>query len=225
MKILTTVKVITEPSSQALSIKGKQVTESSIRTIDPIDYVNVLTLLGQKKKQPSLDLTVLNIGSPADRGALANLSTMGMNELIQLTCSPNSISPLDGLAKAKLLRDFVLSNSYGLVILGAQSSDVGSSYVGPALAGLLDWPCINCVKAISHIGDNGVTVTCSDGKASLDVLVSYPCVITCDLPPQESLLLSSADLAKGQPKPITINMIAETNYELRPQLSIVESIT
>ncbi|MFP3039006.1 MAG: hypothetical protein ACKEQK_00640, partial [Candidatus Hodgkinia cicadicola] len=33
------------------------------------------------------------------------------------------------------------------------------------------------------------------------------------------------DLAKGQPKPITINMIAETNYELRPQLSIVESIT
>ncbi len=130
LKLLTTAKVIPNFNEEPTSPTALSVT----RIVDPIDDANVFSLINRRSVASSFALSVASIGSPEDREALERFTTLGVDEVIQLSLSRR----LDCLAKSKLLRDLVLSHSFSLVVLGAQSSDGGSAQVGPALAGLLN---------------------------------------------------------------------------------------
>ncbi|MGP1916533.1 MAG: hypothetical protein ACTS6G_03895, partial [Candidatus Hodgkinia cicadicola] len=129
---------------------------------------------------------------------------------------------LDSLTKAKLLRDLVLSQSFSLVMLGAQSSDVGSAQVAPALAGLLNWSCITNVTSIRYISKSVVSLHCSVGNVTTTVRVSLPCVLSCDLCRTERRLSPKPQLSPSRLKPVNIIPVNETNLALSSQIEVIE---
>ncbi|MGP1911197.1 MAG: hypothetical protein ACTS47_02995 [Candidatus Hodgkinia cicadicola] len=191
---------------------------TAFRQFDPIDCTNVLSLLDWRPVAGCFTLSVANVGPSKDKTALGRFTALGVNEVIQLS-TPHR---LDSLTKAKLLRDLVLSQSFSLVMLGAQSSDVGSAQVAPALAGLLNWSCITNVTSIRYISKSVVTLHCSVGNVITTVCVSLPCVLSCDLCRTERRLSPKPQLLPSRLKPINIIPVNETNLALSSQIEVIE---
>ncbi|MGP1918327.1 MAG: hypothetical protein ACTS4U_01385 [Candidatus Hodgkinia cicadicola] len=208
LKFLTTAKVIT-------NLNGE-----STRLVDPIDDANAFTFIDWSSAVPSFTVSVASISSPEDRGALKKFTTLGAAEVIQLSPSRQ----LDCLSKAKVLKRLVLSRSFSLVALGAQSSDVGSAQLGPILAGLLNWPCVTDVTAIVHIAKANILVQRSVGNTLVNVCVPLPCVLSCDLSRNEFRSPPMLSLPSSEVKPITIEPFDETNLALSSQIKVIKEI-
>lgn len=221
MKLLVTAKIVADPEAEPKVLFGKRSLKGTRRMVDVIDDTNVQAI---RESLPEAEVTVINIGCLSNREPLAKLIALGSNEVIQMCGSEKLIASLDCLAKAKLLKDFVLSNSYNLVILGCQSSDTTSAQVGPALAGLLNWPCITGVKLIKQLPNKNVIANCSFEDINVDINVPSKCILTCDLSVKTPKLVTVVDLIKAKRKPINVNQISEVNFELRQQLTVVEEI-
>ncbi|MGP1918618.1 MAG: hypothetical protein ACTS4V_01095 [Candidatus Hodgkinia cicadicola] len=216
LKFLITAKVV--PSfDRELTLTTSA---SALRQVDSIDVANVLSFLDWRPVAACYTLSVASIGSPEDRGALESLTDLSIDEVIQLSISRR----LDCLAKAKLLRSLILSQSFCLVVLGAQSSDVGSAQVGPALAGLLNWTCVTNVTSICYISKSIVTVQRTVGNLIINVRVPLPCVLSCNLNSNESRLTSPLYSSSVEVKPITVKVVNEANHELLSQIEVIKEI-
>ncbi|MGP1918116.1 MAG: hypothetical protein ACTS4U_00145 [Candidatus Hodgkinia cicadicola] len=221
MKILVTAKVVVDPEVQPKILSGKRVTKGLRRIVDVVDDVNVQALI---EGLPNVDVSVANISSAGDKGCLARLIAMGAKEMIHFSCTNEHIARLDCLAKAKLLKNLIVTRGFNLVALGIQSSDTSSAQLGPMLAGLLNWPCITGVKAIKQTGDKSFIVKCAIKSVLIDINVVTPCILTCDLRVKASKLVTVVDLIKAKRKPICNIPVLESNYNLKPQVAVIEDI-
>ncbi len=88
---------------------------------------------------------------------------------------------MDGLNIAKILRRLISIEKYDLVLVGTQSSDTEGGFVGPALAGLLNWPQLSGVQKLDEMNNNNLTVQCTLKCGYAKINLSLPCVLICDL--------------------------------------------
>ncbi len=221
MKILTTAKIVVDPEVQPKILSGKRLIKGLRRIVDVIDDINVQALI---EGLPNLDVCVANISSAGDKDVLARLVALGAKEMIHFSCTNELIVRLDCLAKAKLLKDLILTRGFNLVILGIQSSDTTSAQLGPMLAGLLSWPCVTGVKMIKQTVDENFVAKCAIKNILLDINVPSPCVLTCDLSVKTPKLVTVVDLIRARRKPINTIPVLSSNFNLKPQVEIIEDI-
>ncbi|MGP1917107.1 MAG: hypothetical protein ACTS6P_00560 [Candidatus Hodgkinia cicadicola] len=221
MKILTTAKVVIDPEVQPKVLSGKRVMKGFRRIVDVVDDINIQALI---EGLSNVDVSVVSISSTADKSVLAKLIAMGAKEMIHFCCQNELIVRLDCLAKAKLLKNLILSRGFNLVALGIQSSDTSSAQLGPMLAGLLNWPCITGVKMIKQTSEKTFVVKYSVKNVLIEINVPFPCVLTCDLSVKTPRLITVVDLLKAKRKRVNIIPVLESNYNLKPQIEIIEDI-
>ncbi|MGP1914321.1 MAG: hypothetical protein ACTS4V_00735 [Candidatus Hodgkinia cicadicola] len=221
MKILATAKVVVDPEVQPKVLAGKRLVKGLRRIIDVIDDINVQALI---EGLPNLDISVANISSVEDKDILAKLVAMGAKEMIHLSCANELIVRLDCLAKAKLLKDLVINQSFNLVALGIQSSDTSSSQLGAMLAGLLNWPCLTGVKAIKRTPEGTFVAKCAIKNVWIDINVPEPCVLTCDLSVKTPKLITVVDLIKAKRQHVNTIPVLESNFDLKPQVETIEDV-
>lgn len=72
--------------------------------------------------------------------------------------------------------------------------------------------------------DGNFVVKCAIKNVLVDINVSSPCVLTCDLRVKAPRLVTVVDLIKAKRKLINTIPVLESNYSLKPQIEIIEDI-
>ncbi|MFP3040000.1 MAG: hypothetical protein ACTS4X_00910 [Candidatus Hodgkinia cicadicola] len=178
MKVLTTAKVVIDLEVQPKVLSGKRVTKGFRWIVDVVDDINIQSLI---ESLPNVNVTAVSIGSIADESVLVKSIAMGGKEMIHFRCQNELIVRLDCLAKAKLLKNLILSRGFNLVAFGIQSSDINSAQLRLMLAGLSNWLCVTDIKMIKQTSVKTFVVKCFVKNTLIEINVSFPCVLTCDL--------------------------------------------
>ncbi len=215
-KILITLKIVidTEESSKEKDDKNKL-----SRIIDKIDEANITEAIEFKKRYADTNITVVSISDSSNKDILKYALAMGANEAIFFNVINSNLSKLDGLNIAKILRRLITIEKYDLVLVGTQSSDTEGGFVGPALAGLLNWTQLNGVKKLDEMNNNNLTVQCILKCGHAKVILPLPCVLICDFKIVNMKIIGIIDLLKAKKRKIRIKTLHKLNIQINTQVN------
>lgn len=184
MKILVAITSVPDPDHvDALQVCDGAVDTSPLASkLNPFDECAVeaalrLTEDGRTPKVRRGEVVVATLGPSTEEKSLRQAMAIGADRGILVDAS---LDVLDGRVVAHVLRALVAREKPDLVLLGKQAVDTESSYVGPALAAMLDCPAVTCATAIME--KDGRLLVCRemDGKR-VTLRVGLPAVVTVDL--------------------------------------------
>ncbi|MBM4318966.1 MAG: electron transfer flavoprotein subunit beta/FixA family protein [Deltaproteobacteria bacterium] len=199
MKILVTVKRVTDPDSK-VKIKPDGtgiVTEGVEFKANPFDEIAVEEALRLVEKHKG-EVVVVSIGPGDATKEIRTALAMGANRGILVDARDED---LDGLLTASILQKLFEKEKPDLIILGKQAVDGDSNQVGQILAYKLGLPQA-CFASKVVVEGNRATVT-REVDGGLETLsVSLPAVITADLRLNEPRYASLPGIMKAKKKPI-----------------------
>lgn len=77
---------------------------------------------------------------------------------------------------------------------------------------------------IKQTSAKNFVVKCFVKNALIEINVPFPCVLTCDLSVKAPRLITVVDLLKAKRKRVNIIPVLESNYNLKPQIEIIEDV-
>ncbi|MFP2998169.1 hypothetical protein ACA081_01230 [Candidatus Hodgkinia cicadicola] len=213
-KILITIKIVTSEETTKEKYKNK-----IRRIIDQIDEANITAAIEFQKRYADTNITVVSISDRANKDVLKYALAMGANEAIFFNVINCNLHKLDGLNIAKILRRLIYIEKYDLVLVGTQSSDTEGGFVGPALAGLLNWTQLNGVKKLDELNNNNLTVQCILKCGHSKVILPLPCVLICDFKIVNMKIIGIIDLIKAKKRKIRIKNLHKLNIQINTQVN------
>ena len=125
-----------------------------------------------KLRDAGLDcsISVVTVGKESAKDVLKHAFAMGADRGILLM--DDAFEGCDGLGIAYLLSKAINKiGEVGLILCGRQASDDDQGVVGPAIAGILDIPCVSIAKSIEVRDGNKIDVVrvMSDGDENIEV--------------------------------------------------------
>lgn len=123
------------------------------------------------------NISVVTVGGESNKDVLKHAFSMGADRGILLM--DDAFEGCDGLGIASILSKAINKiGEVGLVLCGRQASDDDQGIVGPALAGMLDIPCVSIAKSIEISDGNKINVVrvMSDGDEHVEV--DSPALVT-----------------------------------------------
>lgn len=217
MKILVPIKrVVDYHVNVRVKPDGSAVDLNNVKmSINPFDEIALEEAIRLKEKGLATEVVVLSIGEGVNdilRKALA----LGADKAIVLETSVK-MRPLE---IAKLLKAFIKSQDYGLVIMGKQSIDGDNNQTGQMLSALLDWPQATFASKIV-LTDEKATVTREIDGGLETLSLRLPAIITTDLRLNEPRFASLPNIMKAKSKPLEVIDAASFGV---PLLSAIESV-
>src|SRR6516225_3024689 len=128
------------------------------------------------KRQFGAHATVVTMGPPQARSALADALAMGIDRAVHL--EDRAFAGSDTLATARALAAWLQHEQFELVLLGKYSLDAETGQVGPEIAELLGVPQVTGVCALQIAGGRLRAERESDEGVE-EVECSLPALITC----------------------------------------------
>jgi len=121
-------------------------------------------------------VTVATVGGEDDQEILRREMAMGANRGVLV--ADDAFAGSDGRSIATILKSFVETGHYNLILTGVQAED-GCAQVGGMLAALLDYPFASLVTSIEVIegGKLKVSREIEDGNSELNE-IDLPCVLS-----------------------------------------------
>ncbi|KAF2862325.1 electron transfer flavo protein subunit beta [Piedraia hortae CBS 480.64] len=174
-------------------------TEGVKHSMNPFDELAVeeAVRLRERKKSPVEDILAISAGSSKAIDTLRTAMAMGADRGLHI----ESMSELEPLSVAKLLRQVVQDEKRNLVILGKQSIDDDASQTGVMLAGLLNWPQATCASKVEIEGETCTVTREVDGGVET-IKAKLPMVITTDLRLNEPRYTTLPNIMKAKKKPL-----------------------
>jgi electron transfer flavoprotein alpha subunit len=128
------------------------------------------------KRQFGADATVVTMGPPQARSALADALAMGIDRAVHL--EDRAFAGSDTLATARALAMWLGREGFDLVLLGKYSLDAETGQVGPEIAELLGVP---QVTGVCQLQIDGATLRAEreSDEGLEEVECALPAVITC----------------------------------------------
>lgn len=108
------------------------------------------------------------------------------------------------LAVAPVLRAALGSTPFDLILCGAQASDDGAAFVGPALAELLGVPCAALVNKLEVSGGKAACTRELEGGWGEVVELDLPAVVTIQTGINEPRYVSILGIRKARSKPVDV---------------------
>ncbi|MCL7382700.1 MAG: electron transfer flavoprotein subunit beta/FixA family protein [Thaumarchaeota archaeon] len=202
MEIIVCVKHVPETAEVELKIDktGRDIEKSGlVFDINEWDDYAVEEAIRIKEKLGG-NVTVITVGSEDADSTLRKCLAKGADKAIRIT--DKRINTSDPYIIAKILSKTIKEMPFDLILTGAQSSDDGYAFIGPALAELLDIPHVTLAKKI-EFKDRSVIVNRElEGGLEEVVEVELPALITIQTGINEPRYVSIMGIRKAMKKEI-----------------------
>ncbi|MFU8806640.1 MAG: electron transfer flavoprotein subunit beta/FixA family protein, partial [Bradymonadaceae bacterium] len=198
MKILTTVKRVTDPDMK-IRIKPDQtgvVTEGVEYKMNSFDEYGVEESIALKEIHGG-ELVVVSVGPAASTKEIRTALAMGADRGILIETDEE----LDSDAVARVLAEVVKRESPDLVVMGKQAVDSDRNQTGQVLAAYLDWPQATFAFSV-EVADGWATVAREVDGGTSTKRVKLPAIITADLRLNEPRYASLPGIMKAKRKPL-----------------------
>lgn len=203
MKILVCIKQVIDTGA-ALKIENSRVDGEALpRVINPYDEFAIQEAVKIKEADPETSITLLTLGPEKFKDSLRTGLAMGADEAVHLI--DQEFENLDSLGVAHALSQAASKAGFDLILCGRQAVDDDMAQVGPAMAVLLDVPCLTVITKLDFADDKqSATVTRQVEGGSETYEIGLPCVLTCQKGLNQPRLPSLKGIMKAKKKEITV---------------------
>lgn len=214
MKILTTVKRVTDPNMK-VKIKPDQsgiATEGAEYKMNSFDEYGVEEAIRLKEKHGG-EVVVVSVG-PAEAGKeIRTALAMGGDRGILVETSED----LDSDAVARVLAEVIKKENPDVVLMGKQAVDSDRNQTGQLLAAYLDWPQATFAFSV-EVADGWATVGREVDGGTSTKRVKLPAIITADLRLNEPRLTSLPGIMKAKRKQLDTMTPADLGVDVAPRV-------
>lgn len=232
MRIIVCVKQVIDTAARIQLKEGKVDGTNLAKVLNPYDEYAVEEAIRIRERKPDTEITLVSLGPEGFRDALRAGLAMGADKAVHLLDS--AFDGVDSLVAARLLAKAVTSLGFDLILSGKQAVDDDMAQIGPALAVLLDIPCVTVVTQLDFSEDwRMVTVTRQIEGGSEIIESPLPVLFTCQkglnqprLPSFKGIMTAKkkqieifdADKMSFDPKAVSdaTSAVAQTGLELPP---------
>jgi len=199
MKILVTVKRVVDPFAKVrATADGAQLDTAAAKfEINPFDEIAVEEAVRLREKDPSIEITVLSIGTPQAEEQLRKALAMGADKAILV----ETTEIFDSLGIATELAAQISVEQPDLVLMGKQATDDDNNQVGQMLAAKLGWPQATFASKIVLEGRKATVSRETDAGGEV-LEFDLPGVITADLRLNEPRYIALPGIIKARSKPL-----------------------
>lgn len=218
MKILTTVKRVTDPD-----MKVKIKPDGSGIITDGVEYkMNSFDEYGVEeaivvKENHGGEIVVVSVGPDAATKEIRTALAMGADRGILVETDED----LDSDAVARVLAEIVKKEQPDIILMGKQAVDSDRNQAGQMLAAYLDYPQATFAFTLKIDGDFAVVEREVDGGSSTK-RVKLPAVVTADLRLNEPRYASLPGIIKAKRKKIDRYTPADLGVDVAPRVKVVK---
>ncbi|RQR69261.1 electron transfer flavoprotein beta subunit/FixA family protein [Burkholderia sp. Bp9012] len=215
LKILVPIKRVVDPNVRVRIGTGGTIDTAGLKmSVNPFDECAIEMALRLREAGHAAHVTVVTCGLPVCQDVLRTGLAMGADDAVLIDTGDAGAS-LDSSSVAHLLRAFIATSPYDLVLCGKQAIDDDTGGVAPMLAGLLGWPQALDATGLAPDGA-GWRVTCGDDSGTAIWQLAGPAVISADLRLAEPRRVTLPSIVKAKQKPLAIIDAARFGVDLAP---------
>ena len=218
MKILTTVKRVTDPDMK-VKIKPDQsgvITEGVEYKMNSFDEYGVEEAIAIKEEHGG-EVVVVSVGPAAASKELRTAMAMGADRAILVETDED----VDSDAVARVLAEVVAREEPDVILMGKQSVDSDRSQAAQLLASYLDWPQATFAFDV-EIADGWATVGREVDGGTSTKRIKLPGIITADLRLNEPRYASLPGIMKAKRKPLDTLTPDELGVDIAPRVKVLK---
>jgi electron transfer flavoprotein beta subunit len=178
-------------------------------SINPFDEIALEEALRIKERGEANEVVVVSIGPSEVQQQLRTGLAMGADRAILI----ESAAAVDPLTAARVLRELVIREEPGLVLLGKQAIDNDNNQTGQMLAAIWERPQATFASNVKIEGEQA-TVTREVDVGLETIEIDLPAVITTDLRLNEPRYVKLPDIMKAKKKPLVVTPIEELGVDV-----------
>ncbi|WP_310134569.1 electron transfer flavoprotein subunit beta/FixA family protein [Paraburkholderia terricola] len=221
MRILVPVKRVVDANVRVrVSASGSIDTIGLKMSLNPFDECAVEKALQLREAGVAAQVMVVTCGQATSQDVLRTALAMGADDAVLIDTGAASAT-LDPLTVAGLLRAYMATNDFGLVLCGKQAIDNDIGGVAAMLAALLGWPQALNASALSAHGPHW-RVACGDDGGTSTWELDGPSVVSADLRLAEPRRVTLPSIVKAKQKPLTTIDGGSLGVDLTPRMTIDE---
>ncbi len=218
MKILTTVKRVTDPDMK-VKIKPDQsgvVTEGVEYKMNSFDEYGVEEAIAIKEEHGG-EVVAVSIGPSQSTKELRTAMAMGADRAILVETDAD----LDSDAVARVLTEIVQREEPDVILMGKQSVDSDRSQAAQLLASYLDWPQATFAYDV-EVADGWATVGREVDGGTSTKRIRLPGIITADLRLNEPRYASLPGIMKAKRKPLETLTPDDLGVDIAPRVNVLK---
>src|SRR5436305_10173137 len=155
------------------------------------------------------NVTVVTVGGDEDEEILRREMAMGAKQAVLL--SDDAFAGSDGKGTATILKAFVQTGHYDLILTGVQAED-GSAQVGGMLAAMLDYPFASLVTSIEVLESRKLKIGREIEGGSKEInAIDLPCVLSIQTGINEPRYVGMRGIRQVASVPIPTSGAADLN--------------
>ncbi len=218
MKILTTVKRVTDPN-----MKIKINADATGVVTDGVEYqMNSFDEYGVEeaivlKENHGGEVVVVSVGPSAATKELRTAMAMGADRAILVETDEK----LDSDAVARVLAEVIRKEEPDIVVMGKQAVDSDRNQAGQLLAAYLDWPQATFAFSL-EVADGWATVGREVDGGTSTKRVKLPAVVTADLRLNEPRYASLPGIMKAKRKPLDTMTPDDLGVDVAPKVKVLK---
>jgi len=221
IKILVPVKRVVDANVHVrVSASGAVDTTGLKMSLNPFDECALEKALRLKEAGVASHVSVVTCGQAPSQDVLRTALAMGADDAV-LIDTGSATATLDSLAVARLLRAFMASDDYGLVLCGKQAIDDDTGGVAAMLAALLGWPQALNASGV-EVEPDGWRVTCGDDAGTATWRLSGASVVSADLRLADPRRVTLPNIVKARQKPLRTLDAATLGVRLEPATRVLQ---
>lgn len=145
MKIAVLVKQVPDPNAVRFDARIGDILPGTAQVPNEYDLAAAEAAVRLAETFDDVEVVVTNLGG--GRETLNRCLAMGADRAVSIE-SP--VERIDSFATARILSDWLKSNSFDLILTGQEASDGGTGNVAPHIAALLDLPLVSNVIGLEY---------------------------------------------------------------------------
>jgi len=220
MKILVPVKRVAD-SNVKIRVKtdGSGPDLANVKmAMNPFDEISVEEALRLREAGKAEEVVVVSIGPAKAEETLRTALSMGADRAILVETEQT----LEPLAVAKVLKNIVVSEKPGLIIVGKQAIDDDCNQTGQMLAALLGTPQATFASKVELLdGKANVTREVDGGLQTIEI--KLPAVVTVDLRLNEPRYASLPNIMKAKKKPLEKILLSDLAIDTAARLTVLKT--
>ncbi|PUA29937.1 MAG: hypothetical protein B0W54_05205 [Cellvibrio sp. 79] len=199
MKILVAIKRAVDPNVRVRPLpdgSGMDIATAKM-SINPFCEIAVEEAIRLKEQCTASEVVVVSVGPVVVQEQLRAALALGADRAIHI----NTNEALEPLSIARLLKEVVMQEGPGLILLGKQSIDGDHNQTGQMLAALCNYPQGTFASKIQLVNDE-VHVTRELDSGLQTLALRLPAVITTDLRLNQPRFPTMPNIIKARQKPL-----------------------
>ncbi|RAL22238.1 hypothetical protein DL240_10315 [Lujinxingia litoralis] len=217
MKILTTVKRVTDPDMK-VKIKPDQsgvVTDGVEYKMNSFDEYGVEEAIKLKEAHGG-EIVVVSVGPSSATKEIRTAMAMGADRGILVETD----AELDSDAVARVLAEVVRRESPDIIVMGKQAVDSDRNQTGQILASYLDYPQATFAYSL-EVADGWATVGREVDGGTATKRVKLPAIITADLRLNEPRYASLPGIMKAKRKPLETLSPSDLGVDIANKVNVL----